>query len=75
MHGRARVAKQQESRTHTVEGCAMYKEERDVSEEAMRDRDESGKEKFGPLLNRLKRGNDLYPRRQTVATGGETGRG
>ena len=39
MHRCARVAKQQESRTHIVGECEMHKEERDVLEE-MREIDE-----------------------------------
>ena len=67
MHRCALVAKQQ-SRTHMVGKCELYKGEWDVSEEEMRKIDECGMEKFGTLEN------DSYPRRQMVTTDGETER-
>ena len=52
----------------------MYKEDRDVLQEEMRETDECDMEEFD-TLDVWQRENDRYPRREMVATGGQTGRG
>ena len=49
-----------ESRTHTAGECEIYKEERDVFQEEMREIDEFDTEEFDPLYSGE---NDHYPRR------------
>ena len=61
-----------ESRAHTVGGCDIYKEERNVLEETSKI-DECGMETFGTLDSSQK--TIAILRRYMVATDGETARG